>query len=43
MRPVTHDYQRLNAYKFPLQDQTSKRRNRNTYAEDRRGNKYAEG
>ena len=41
MRPVTHDYQSLNEYTFPLQGKPYYRSSGIIYAVDRSGNKYA--
>ena len=43
MRPVTHDYQSLNEYTFPLQGKPYYRSSGIIYAVDRSGNKYAVG
>ena len=43
MRPVTHDYQSLNEYTFPLQGKPYYRSSGIIYAVDRTGNKYAVG
>lgn len=43
MRPVTHDYQSLNEYTFPLQGKPYYRSSGIIYAVDRNGNKYAVG
>ncbi len=43
MRPVTHDYQSLNEYTFPLQGKPYYRSSGIIYAVDRSGNKVCCG